>query len=80
MELGEDEAYRKLGATVDIGYENIYNPVFTTTLTKKVVDFANEVHLGMFSYWSLNRDTKIETNSGVGDQYEFFVEASKFTG
>lgn len=76
--LSDAEAYAKLGSTVDIGYENSYNPVFTTSMTKKVVDFANEVNLGMFSYWSLNRDALMQPNIGVKNAYEFFVESAKF--
>lgn len=76
--LSEAEAYAKLGSTVDIGYENSYNPIFTTKMTKKVVDFANEVKLGMFSYWSLNRDTLMQPNIGVKNAYEFYTESAKF--
>lgn len=76
--LSEKQAYEKTGATVDIGYESYIYPVFTTQMTAKVVAHAKEHGYGMLSYWSLNRDTKMESNSGVNTQYEFLSEMNKF--
>lgn len=74
--LTQDKVYKMLGATVDIGYENEYNPIFTPAMTKEVAEFAKSVNLGMFSYWSVNRDAKFQPNIGVNQIYEFY-EASK---
>ena len=71
VDLGDD-AYKMLGATVDIGYENQYNPVFTPDMTRRVAEYANEKDLGMFSYWSLNRDSMMQYNSAIDTQYEFY--------
>lgn len=76
VDMDERQTYKMLGATVDIGYENEYNPIFTTDMTKLVAEYAKEVGLGMFSYWSLNRDAKFEQNKGVNNKYEFY-DASK---
>lgn len=76
--LTQEEVYKMLGATVDIGYENEYNPVFTPDMTKRVADFANSVDLGMFSYWSVNRDAKIQPNIGVDKIYEFYDASTNY--
>ncbi len=76
--LSEKQAYQKTGATVDIGYESYIYPVFTAEMTAKVVAHAKEHGYGMLSYWSLNRDAKMESNSGVNTQYEFLSEMNKF--
>lgn len=76
LTLTDSQVYKMLGATVDIGYENEYNPVFTAEMTKEVAEYANEKDLGMFSYWCINRDCGIQKNSGITTQYEHF-EASK---
>ncbi|MEG1581784.1 MAG: glycosyl hydrolase family 18 protein [Clostridia bacterium] len=72
------EAYKKMGATVDIGYENNLNPTFTPNLTKKVVDDAIKNNYGMVSFWSLNRDTEIEENKGITSKYAHLYELKKF--
>jgi|GEM_PF-4699134 len=76
--LSESQAYAKTGATVDIGYESDLYPIFTTSMTKKVVDHAKQKGYGMVSYWSLNRDAKMESNKGVNNQYEFLKELNNF--
>lgn len=76
VDYSEQEVYKMLGATVDIGYENEYNPIFTTAMTQMVAEFAKNKEMGMFSYWSLNRDAKFQPNKGVTNLYEFY-EASK---
>ena len=74
--LTEKQAYQKTGATVDIGYESDLYPIFTTEMTKKVVDHAKQKGYGMLSYWSLNRDAKMEENAGVELLYEFLSTMS----
>ena len=75
--LSEKQAYQKTGATVDIGYESDLYPIFTPEMTKKVVEHAKEKGYGMVSYWSINRDAKMETNKGVTNKYEFLNELNK---
>lgn len=76
--LTEEQAYLKTGATVDIGYESDLYPIFTKDMTRKVVEHAKKHNYGMVSYWSLNRDTKMEANKGVNSQYEFLNELNNF--
>ena len=76
--LTEAQAYAKTGATVDIGYESDLYPTFTTQMTKKVVDHAKKHNYGMVSYWSINRDAKMESNKGVINQYDFLNEMNSF--
>lgn len=76
--LTTEQAYAKTGATVDIGYESSLYPVFTTSMTAKVVEHAKKNNYGMLSYWSINRDSKMESNSGVENQYDFLNEMNKF--
>ena len=73
-----EQAYAKTGATVDIGYESSLYPVFTKEMTKKVVEHAKKHNYGMLSYWSINRDAKMQVNSGVINQYDFLNEMNKF--
>lgn len=76
--LTEEEAYLMTGATVDIGYESYLYPTFTTDMTKTVIDHAKKYNYGMVSYWSINRDAKIEENSGVKNKFEFIKKLKEF--
>lgn len=76
--LTKEQAYLMTGATVDIGYESSLYPIFTTDMTKKVVDHAKKNRYGMISYWSINRDAKIESNTGVNNKFDFIKELKKF--
>lgn len=76
--LTDEQAYLKTGATVDIGYESSLYPIFTTEMARKVVDHAREKKYGMLSYWSINRDSKMDTNKGVTNQFEFLNEMNRF--
>ncbi len=76
--LTDAQAYAKTGATVDIGYESDLYPIFTTEMTKKVVAHAKQHKYGMVSYWSINRDAKMDSNKGVKNQYEFLKELNGF--
>lgn len=77
-EMTDSEVYNMLGATVDIGYENQYNPVFTPEMTKTVASFANDVGLGMFSYWCVNRDAMMQYNRAIETKYTFYDASLKF--
>ena len=80
VELSLDDCYKKLGATVDIGYENEYNPVFTADMTRRVATYANEKNLGMFSFWSINRDSMMQPNRAISTQYEHFDASLAYLG
>lgn len=69
--LSESESYKRLGSTVSLGYEGPANEVFTPTLAQKVYDHAAKKKYGLLSYWSINRDSKIEENLGVTGMYSF---------
>ena len=77
-EMSDAEVYKMLGATVDIGYENEFNPVFTPEMTRTVASFASDVNLGMFSYWCVNRDATIQYNRAIDTQYTFYDASLKF--
>ncbi|MGL5477840.1 MAG: immunoglobulin-like domain-containing protein, partial [Clostridium sp.] len=79
IDLTDAESYRKIGTTPSIGFEGSAHPVFTTDWTKLVVDHAKLNGLGMVSFWSLNRDAKLDNNSGVKNQYEFTNICKQFT-
>ncbi|SFB16609.1 glycosyl hydrolase family 18 protein [Clostridium frigidicarnis] len=70
-DLTDEEAYGKLGTTPSIGYESTDHPVFTTEWAKLVVDHAIDRKIGMTSFWSMNRDAKLDDNSGIPSQYAF---------
>ena len=79
INLTEKQAYNKTGATMAIGYESSLYPTFTSAMAKKVADDAKDKNYGMISYWSINRDAKMETNKGVNYIYEFFNAVKSFT-
>lgn len=78
INLTDAQAYAKTGATVSIGYENYLYPTFTTAMTQKVVNDANTNGYGMVSYWSINRDAKMEENRGISSLYQFYDVTKKF--
>ena len=69
-ELTDAQAYRKVGVTTSIGLEGQAHPIFTTAWTELVVSHAIEKGIGMTSFWSLNRDAQLQTNSGIYGKYE----------
>ena len=69
--LSEKDLYKKMGATVAIGYEGDAFPIFTTKNMQVVANFAKEVGLGLFSFWSINRDAALFPNKGISGTYEF---------
>lgn len=78
VQLTEEEAYKMLGATVDIGYENSQNPIFTADMTKRVAEFAKEKNCRMYSFWSVNRDSMLEPNTGIKYQYTHYASATHY--
>ena len=47
-------------------------------MTQKVVNDANTNGYGMVSYWSINRDAKMEENRGISSLYQFYDVTKKF--
>lgn len=76
--LNDAQSFAKIGTTVSIGYESGSDPIFTTQWSKDVVNHANEKAIGMTSFWSMNRDTKLQANVGVNTAYEFTEVFKKF--
>jgi len=69
--ISDDLAYQKLGATYSIGYESNVYPVFTTDMSRTIVDDAKLHNYGMVSFWSMGRDAKLESNSAITTTFEF---------
>ena len=79
MDLTTEQAYAKLGTTPSVGFENTGHPYFTTEMMKQVVDHAVEKNIGMVSFWSINRDAKIDNGVGqVKNRFEFMKVAQTF--
>ena len=79
MDLTTEQAYAKLGTTPSVGFENTGHPYFTTEMMKQVVDHAVEKNIGMVSFWSINRDAKIDNGVGqVKNRFEFTKVAQTF--
>ena len=76
--LSENDAYKLMGATVDIGYENTENPIFTVEETKQVAEFARDKGMGMFSFWSMNRDALLEYNKAINYTYTYYLASSYY--
>ena len=69
IELSDAMAYKKTGCTVSIGYESNLYPTFTTSMMQKVAIHAKEKNYGMLTFWSMGRDSQIESNTGIASQY-----------
>ena len=79
IDLTTEQAYAKLGTTPSVGFENTGHPYFTTEMMKQVVDHAVEKNIGMVSFWSINRDAKIDNGVGqVKNRFEFTKVAQTF--
>lgn len=76
--MSSEWAYKLMGATVDIGYENSDNPVFTVAETKQVAEFCKENNIGMYSYWCINRDAMIEKNSAIYSKFAYFTASTYY--
>jgi chitinase len=45
-----------LGATPMIGQNDVSSELFSVADAQKLVSFAREKHLGLVSFWAINRD------------------------
>lgn len=78
IEMSNEWAYKLMGATVDIGYENSSNPIFTVSETKQVAEFCKEVGIGMYSFWCVNRDALLEYNKAINGMYTHFTASTYY--
>ena len=79
-ELSDSEAFKKIGTTTSIGFENEAHPYFSGEMMKKVVDHASEKNIGQVSFWSINRDAKIDNGQGkVENKFEYSAISKVFT-
>lgn len=76
--ISESDAYKLMGATVDVGYENSQNPIFTPEETKLVAEFAKDKGMGMYSFWCMNRDALLEYNKAINYSYTYYVASSYY--
>uniref|UniRef100_UPI003132CD91 immunoglobulin-like domain-containing protein n=1 Tax=Enterococcus faecium TaxID=1352 RepID=UPI003132CD91 len=77
--LTDQQAYAKLGVTTSIGFESSDHPYFSVKDMDLVVKHAIQKNIGMMSFWSINRDTKIDGGAGqVENKYEFSAIANQF--
>ena len=68
--LNDQQAYGKVGVTVAVGFESTQNPIFKPEWSKVVYDAAKKNNIGMLSIWSINRDAKLDGNTGIVTKYE----------
>jgi chitinase len=54
--LDDAAAWRMLGATPMIGRNDEPGEVFTLADAQALVDFAQQKHLGLLSFWAIQRD------------------------
>jgi len=78
IELTDDQAYLKTGATFSIGYESNLYPVFTLDMANSVVDDAIKHNYGLVSMWSMGRDAILEENSAISTQYNYSKILQKY--
>lgn len=78
INLTDDQAYLKTGATFSIGYESSLYPVFTTDMANTVVEDAISKNYGIVSFWSMGRDAKLEENSAIKEQYTYSEILKKY--
>ena len=78
IELTDEQAYLKVGATFSIGYESNLYPVFTTQMAESVVSDAIKNKYGIVSMWSMGRDAMLEKNSAISTQYNYSSILKKY--
>ncbi len=71
INLTDDQAYLKTGATFSIGYESELYPTFTLKMAETVVDDAKKHGYGLVSMWSMGRDAMLESNKEISTQYNY---------
>ena len=69
ISLSDSQAWALVGATVSAGAEP-GNPLFPPSYSQLVVDSAKNNKAGMVSMWSINRDAKVDGNTGITTRYE----------
>ena len=78
IELSDDQAYLKTGATFSIGYESNLYPVFTLDMANTVINDAKKHYYGLVSMWSMGRDAMLEPNSAITSQYNYSNVLQKY--
>ena len=78
IELTDDQAYLKMGATISIGYESELYPIFTLDMANKVINDAIDKNYGLVSMWSMNRDAILESNKAISTQYNYTNVLQKY--
>ncbi len=78
--LSEAEAYKKMGATVSLGFESSLYPTFTPEMASKVAEHAKQKSYGMLSFWSVGRDAKLQENKGITQKHEFLDQMYQYLG
>ena len=78
IELSDDQAYLKTGATFSIGYESNLYPVFTLDMANTIVNDAKIHYYGLVSMWSMGRDAMLEPNSAITSQYNYSKVLQKY--
>lgn len=78
IELTDDQAYLKMGATISIGYESDLYPIFTLDMANKVVNDATDKNYGLVSMWSMNRDAILESNKAISTKYNYSEVLQKY--
>ncbi|MGG7177938.1 immunoglobulin-like domain-containing protein [Clostridium paraputrificum] len=68
--LSDSQAWALVGTTISAGYEGASHPVFRPDWSQLVVNKAKEKNIGMVSMWSMNRDAKVDGNTGITTRYE----------
>ncbi|MDA8400653.1 hypothetical protein [Ferrimicrobium acidiphilum] len=69
IHLNTKQIYNRMGATVEIGQNNSYGEVFTTSDAQSLAAFALRTSLRRVSLWSLNRDTPCTSTFGNQEIY-----------
>ncbi len=78
INLTDEQAYLKTGATFSIGYENSLYPTFTTEMAETVVNDAVKNNYGLISFWSMGRDAILESNKDIKSQYTYSEVLKKY--
>lgn len=76
--LTDSQAYLKMGATFSIGYESNLYPVFTTEMANTITNDCIKNNYGLLSMWSMGRDAKLDSNSGISSAFEFSNILNKY--
>jgi len=69
LHLTSKQIFNRMGATVEIGQNNDFGEVFTTSDAQSVAKFALRYSLRRLSMWSLNRDAPCPTTFGNQEIY-----------